>query len=92
MSAVNARILLWGIEGSGKSATLETIHAKLRPDLRGTLRKEPTRLDPTVHYEALTITLGEIGGVSMQIEIIATSRPAKHWATSSNCSTKSMAS
>jgi len=71
MSAVNARILLWGIEGSGKSATLETIHAKLRPDLRGTLRKEPTRLDPTVHYEALTITLGEIGGVSMQIEIIA---------------------
>lgn len=71
MSAVNARILLWGIEGSGKSATLETIHAKLRPDLRGTLRKEPTRLDPTVYYEALTITLGEIGGVSMQIEIIA---------------------
>jgi signal recognition particle receptor subunit beta len=69
MSEVNARILLWGIEGAGKTATLETIHAKLRPDLRGELRKEPTRLDPTVYFETLAITLGEIGGVSMQLEI-----------------------
>ena len=71
MPEVNARILLWGIEGSGKTATLETIHAKLRPELRGELRKEPTRLDPTVYFESLAIKLGEIGGVSMQIEIIA---------------------
>ena len=71
MSEVNARILLWGIEGAGKTATLETIHAKLRPDLRGELREEPTRLDPTVHFESLAITLGEISGVSMQIQIIA---------------------
>ena len=69
MSEVNARILLWGIEGAGKTATLETIHAKLRPDLRGELHKEPTRLDPTVYFETLAITLGEIGGVSMQLEI-----------------------
>ncbi|MEM9174487.1 MAG: ADP-ribosylation factor-like protein [Myxococcota bacterium] len=71
MSDVNARILLWGIEGSGKTTTLETIHAKLRDDLRGALRREPTRLDPTVHYEALPITLGEVGGVGTQIELIA---------------------
>jgi signal recognition particle receptor subunit beta len=71
MPEVNARILLWGIEGSGKTATLETIHAKLRPELRGELRKEPTRLDPTVYFESLAIKLGEIGGVTMQIEIIA---------------------
>jgi signal recognition particle receptor subunit beta len=69
MSQVNARILLWGIEGAGKTTTLETIHAKLRPDLRGELHKEPTRLDPTVYFETLAITLGEIGGVSMQLEI-----------------------
>ena len=69
MSEVNARILLWGIEGAGKTATLETIHAKLRPDLRGDLQKEPTRLDPTVYFETLAITLGEIGGISMQLEI-----------------------
>jgi signal recognition particle receptor subunit beta len=71
MTQVNARILLWGIEGSGKTATLRTIHSKLRPDLRGELRREPTRLDPTVHFESLAITLGEIGGVGTQIEIVA---------------------
>ena len=71
MSEVNARILLWGIEGSGKTTTLETIHAKLREDLRGELRREPTRLDPTVQYEALPITLGEVGGVGTQIELVA---------------------
>ena len=71
MSNVNARILLWGIEGSGKTTTLETIHAKLRPELRGDLRAEPTRLDPSLCYEALPIKLGEIGGVGMQLELIA---------------------
>lgn len=71
MAEVNARIVLWGIEGSGKTTTLETIHAKLREDLRGDLRREPTRLDPTVYYEALPITLGEVGGVGTQIELIA---------------------
>jgi signal recognition particle receptor subunit beta len=71
MSEVTARILLWGIEGSGKSTTLQTIHAKLRPDLRGDLRTEPTRLDPTVRYEALPIMLGQVGGVATQIEILA---------------------
>lgn len=71
MAEVKARILLWGISGAGKTTTLETIHAKLRPDLRGALRKEPTRLDPTLCYESLAITLGEIGGIRMQIEIVA---------------------
>lgn len=71
MTEVNARIVLWGIEGAGKSATLETIHAKLRPELRGELRREPTRLDPTLYYESLAITLGEVGGVATRIEIVA---------------------
>lgn len=71
MPDVNARILLWGIEGAGKSTTLRTIHAKLRPDLRGDLKIEPTRLDPTVYFESLTIQLGETAGVGMQLEIVA---------------------
>jgi signal recognition particle receptor subunit beta len=71
MPKVNARIVLWGIEGAGKSTSLRTIHAKLRPDLRGDLKSEPTRLDPTVHFESLTIQLGETAGVAMQIEIVA---------------------
>ena len=71
MADVNARILLWGLEGSGKTTTLETIHAKLREDLRGDLRREATRLDPTVFFESLSITLGEVGGVGTQLELIA---------------------
>lgn len=71
MAPVNARILLWGIAGSGKTTTLQTIHDKLRPDLRGALRREPTRLDPTVHYETLPISLGEGGATDTRIELIA---------------------
>ncbi len=71
MSEVNARILLWGLEGAGKRTTLQTIHARLREDLRGDLRSEPTRLDPTVHYSCLPIRLGEIGGVGTRLELIA---------------------
>ena len=71
MSDPTARIVLWGIEGAGKSTTLQTIYNKLRPDLRGTLRREPSRLDPTVHAEILPIILGPAGGVGSAIEIVA---------------------
>jgi len=71
MSDLTARIVLWGIEGAGKSTTLQTIYTKLRPDLRGTLRREPSRLDPTVHAEILPIILGPVGGVGSAIEIVA---------------------
>lgn len=71
MSDVKARILLWGIEGSGKSTTLATIHEKLRPDLRGEIGYEPTRLDPTVVSETLLIKLGPTAGIDNQIELLA---------------------
>jgi len=71
MPDVNARILLWGIAGSGKTQTLKMIRSKLRSDLCGDLRQEPTRLDPSVHYEALPISLGDLGGVGTQLVLIA---------------------
>ena len=71
MSNVNARILLWGLSGSGKTTTLQTIHSKLRADLCGELKKIPTRLDPTLYYETLPISLGDVGGVGTRIELIA---------------------
>jgi len=71
MSDPTARIVLWGIEGAGKSTTLQTIYTKLRPDLRGALRREPSRLDPTVHAEILPIILGPAGGVGSALEIVA---------------------
>src|SRR5215469_10831799 len=68
---VNARIVYWGAPGSGKTANLRMIHAKLRADHRGELREVPTRLDPSVSYEMMPIELGEIAGVRTRIQIIA---------------------
>jgi mutual gliding-motility protein MglA len=68
---VNARIVYWGAPGSGKTANLRMIHAKLRSDHRGELREVPTRLDPSVSYEMMPIELGEIAGVRTRIQIIA---------------------
>lgn len=68
---VNARIVYWGIDGGGKSTNLRTIYNKLRSDHRGELREVPTRLDPTVTYEVLPISLGEVKGVKTQLQIVA---------------------
>jgi signal recognition particle receptor subunit beta len=68
---VNARVVYWGVEGSGKRANLNTVFAKLRADHRGELRSEPTPLDPSVAYQVLPIELGEIAGVRTRIEMVA---------------------
>ena len=67
---VNARILYWGIEDAGKLTSLAVVQAKLRADHRGVMREVPTRLDPSVSYAVLPITLGEIGGMQTQIELV----------------------
>jgi len=71
MSDAQARIVLWGIEGAGKSTTIRTIHARLRPESRGELVRLPSRLDPTIYAESLSISLGDLGGRPMQIEVVA---------------------
>ncbi len=68
---VNARILYWGAENSGKSENLRTIYRRLRPDHRGPLKAVPTRIDPSVEYEVLPIELGDVGGFRTAIEMIA---------------------
>ena len=70
-TAVNARILYWGIDGSGKTANLQSIHRKLRTDHRGEIQREATLIDPTVEYETLAIELGEVGGLKTRIQMIA---------------------
>ena len=60
-SEVTARILYWGVQGAGKTTNLESIRSKLRADHRGELRRTPTRVDPSVHFETLPIELGEEG-------------------------------
>ena len=68
---VQARIVYWGAAGAGKSTNLRAAFARLRPDHRGELKQVPTRIDPTVGYEQLPISLGEIAGVRTQLELIA---------------------
>jgi signal recognition particle receptor subunit beta len=75
---VRARIVYWGIEGSGKSTNVQVIQSKLRPDHRGELRAVPTRLDPTLTYDVLPIELGQIGGVRTRIQIITVPGAAEH--------------
>jgi hypothetical protein len=70
-TAVNARILYWGIEGAGKTANLDSVHRKLRADHRGEIQREATVIDPTVEYETLDIELGEVGGLKTRIQMIA---------------------
>ncbi len=70
-TAVNARILYWGIDGAGKTTNLQSIHRKLRADHRGEIQREATLIDPTVEYETLAIELGEVGGLKTRIQMIA---------------------
>ena len=70
-TAVNARILYWGIEGAGKTTNLQSIHRKLRADHRGEIQREATLIDPAVEYETLAIELGEVGGLKTRIQMIA---------------------
>lgn len=69
--SVNARIVYWGIAGAGKTENLIRAHAKLRPDHRGEIQHVASRLDPTVSFEQLPISLGSVGGIKTQIEMIA---------------------
>ncbi len=75
---VSARILYWGAEGAGTSTNLVHVHEKLRPDHRGALARHPTALDPTVSWESLPITLGELGGVKVHLKVMAVPGAAEH--------------
>jgi signal recognition particle receptor subunit beta len=70
-TAVNARILYWGIDGAGKTTNLQSIHRKLRADHRGEIQSQATLIDPAVEYESLAIELGEVGGLKTRIQMIA---------------------
>ncbi len=78
---VNARIVYWGIAGAGKTANLERIHQKLRPDHRGELERLATPENPGVHYEVMPIELGEISGVRTRLQVMALPGGPEHTGT-----------
>jgi hypothetical protein len=80
-SQVDARVVYWGVDGSGKTTNLKAIFAKLRPDHRSVVQEIPTRFDPSVSYEVLPIELGEISGVRTRIQIVAVPGAPEHGPT-----------
>lgn len=80
-AVVDARILYWGIAGAGKTANLEHIHGKLRPDHRGDLQHVASPEDPGVSYELMPIELGKISGVRTRLQIVAPPGAADQAAT-----------
>ncbi|MEE2679465.1 MAG: ADP-ribosylation factor-like protein [Myxococcota bacterium] len=77
-SAVNARIVYWGVQGAGKTTNLRTAHTRLRPDHRGQVREIASRLDAAIQHEELPITLGEVAGTRTQIEMVTVPGRADH--------------
>jgi len=75
---VSAKILYWGAAGAGKTANLEHVYRKLRADNRGELRRVPTALDPSVCFESLPITLGELSGLKVHLHVVAVPGSAEH--------------
>ena len=68
---MKAQVVYWGAEKSGKRSSLRAVHEKLKADRRSPLRTVPTRLDPTVVYEAFSIQIGQIAGAPTHLEVIA---------------------
>jgi signal recognition particle receptor subunit beta len=77
-SEVSAKVLYWGAAGAGKTANLEHVHRKLRADNRGELRRIPTALDPSVCFESLPITLGELSGLKVHLHVVAVPGAPEH--------------
>ena len=77
-TGVNARIVLWGIQGAGVSTNLRVIHEKLRADHRGELRAIPTSLDPSTCYELLPIELGQVNGLRTELQVVGVPGGPEH--------------
>jgi signal recognition particle receptor subunit beta len=67
---LDARVVYWGIAGSGISSNLAMIHGKLKENNRGALRSVPTGIDPSVTYEVLPIELGQVNGLRTRMHVV----------------------
>jgi len=67
---VNARVIYWGAQGSGKSTCIRYIYKKLRPDHRGELCIVASPVDANCSYEVLPVELGHVGGSPTRIQIL----------------------
>lgn len=66
---INLKIVYYGPAFSGKTTTLEYIHAKTNPELRGDLVKLKTRKERTVYFDFMQLELGRIKGLKPKFKL-----------------------
>jgi len=66
---INLKIVYYGPALSGKTTTLQQIHAKTNPQMRGDMVSLKTRGDRTIYFDFLQLELGEIAGLKPRFNV-----------------------
>ncbi len=66
---INLKIVYYGPALSGKTTTLEQIHVKTNPDMRGDMVSLKTRGDRTIYFDFMQLELGEISGLKPRFNV-----------------------
>ncbi len=66
---ISAKIVYYGPGLSGKTTTLQQIHAKVRPDSRGDLISLSTEGDRTLFFDFLPVRVEEVHGLTLRLQL-----------------------
>jgi hypothetical protein len=66
---INLKIVYYGPALSGKTTTLQQIHAKTNPDMTGDMVSLKTRGDRTIYFDFMQLELGEISGLKPRFNV-----------------------
>ena len=66
---INLKIVYYGPALSGKTTSLEQIHAKTNPNVRGDLISLKTRGDRTIYFDFMQLELNEISGLKPRFNV-----------------------
>ncbi|HEX9050066.1 MAG TPA: ADP-ribosylation factor-like protein [Anaeromyxobacter sp.] len=66
---ISAKIVYYGPGLSGKTTTLQQIHAKVRPDARGELISLSTEGDRTLFFDFLPVRVEQVHGLTLRLQL-----------------------
>ncbi len=66
---INLKIVYYGPALSGKTTSLEQIHAKTNPNVRGDMISLKTRGDRTIYFDFMQLELSEISGLKPRFNV-----------------------
>jgi len=66
---INLKIVYYGPALSGKTTTLQQIHAKTNPNMRGDMVSLKTRGDRTIYFDFMQLELGEVSGLKPRFNV-----------------------